>query len=273
MVAKNTLPQHFQPDGQLCEAIPKADDKVTITQGAVSWTMPSTPVYQQPHRPRGNRDPVTGEKILTEAEKAEAAALKKAADEAAAALVVKAEKAAKKEAADREYKAELCHGGTLARDGCKDCGDRLYMAATGREGEKPPASYETWRFEHTKTGVAWAKERMLDHMQDRHVGVLDEGWQEPSGELTKEAELPRRLGDLTISEAARKVARRPAARALNPLAFIYAVMSGLYMAVWAVQPTAAHAITAVLWGSLFLTVMIARKVARRRQHAELERRK
>lgn len=71
---------------------------------------------------------------------------------------------------------ELCQGGRKPKTGCKDCGDQLYMTVTGRDGQKPPVLYEGWRNDHDRTGLPWARERMLDHMRPEHNGVLDEGW-------------------------------------------------------------------------------------------------
>lgn len=71
---------------------------------------------------------------------------------------------------------ELCLGGTEVEPGCKQCGDVLYMTVTGREGQTPPYTYEAWRLDHDKTGLPWAKERMLDHMTAVHMGVLAEDW-------------------------------------------------------------------------------------------------
>ena len=77
--------------------------------------------------------------------------------------------------ADTERVEELCQGGTKPKADCKKCGDRLYAQITGFGGILP-ASYEGWREEHTRTGLPWAKERMLDHIQWWHYGVLNPYW-------------------------------------------------------------------------------------------------
>lgn len=83
---------------------------------------------------------------------------------------------------------ELCKGGPHPAAGCKICGDKLYMTVTGREGECPPVSYDSWRLEHDKTGLPWAKDRMLDHMKEWHNGVLDENWKPLP--VTEDPQLP-----------------------------------------------------------------------------------
>ncbi len=81
-----------------------------------------------------------------------------------------------------EPPSELCRGGTTAQAGCARCGDMIYMAATGRDGQRAPSTFEAWRDDHTLYGVPWAKERMLDYLASHHVGILDDGWEAPPGD-------------------------------------------------------------------------------------------
>jgi hypothetical protein len=68
---------------------------------------------------------------------------------------------------------ELCKSGPDPVAGCVACGDLVYMAATGREGTQPPYSFEGWREEFEETGIAWAKERMRDHVTLEHRTIFD----------------------------------------------------------------------------------------------------
>jgi hypothetical protein len=98
--------------------------------------------------------------------------------------------------------AELCKGGDKAREGCVDCGDRLFMDTTGQQGKPAPVSYEGWREMHIKYGTDWAKERMLDFIRPEHMGVLDPAWtgeeKKPAKPAIRPQKVPRLIGVQTM---------------------------------------------------------------------------
>jgi hypothetical protein len=94
---------------------------------------------------------------------------------------------------------ELCKLGTKPKANCVACGDMVYMTVTGRDRKDPPKSYEDWRDEHDRFGLPWAKERMLDHMKDKHLGVLDAKWK-PLPVSSDEPPAPVPVSSMTLSQ-------------------------------------------------------------------------
>ena len=97
--------------------------------------------------------------------------------------------------------AELCSGGDEPKAGCKDCGDIVYMRATGQDERFLAHSYEWWRRQHIEHGTDWAKERMLDFIRPEHQGVLDPAWtgEEKPRPWEQAKKVPRPLSGLSLA--------------------------------------------------------------------------
>ncbi len=146
---------------------------------------------------------------------------------------------------------ELCKGGTEARVGCIRCGDRIYMTATGRDGQTAPASFEDWRDDHTKYGVPWAKERMLEYLKDYHVGILDEAWKPPV---------------VDVADPAATVHRKKLP--LNQMlpTSVAAIAGGTYLAGWIITGKLEYfLITAIFM--IFVTMGVVRMIEKSRENS------